>query len=1158
MVQRWTRQPRSNPLLGRAALVGILVLLLLAFLAPAQEFVKRSLVSPGDAKPISLNADAIATWVEGGQRIFLLRKNVWIEQGLIKISMPEAVVWVDEARQRSSGIYQLLVYGEGTVDLREGSQQTTAGRVLVDLATRGELSIKARAKKLVQEALVQDPVYVRAQREKQVAEESPAAAPEESAMNDRLTGDRNRQDRNPILQAEASALRSLPAPPPPAATAWVRPPGNLPAMADPPSLPPPALQRTNYQATPVPEIGSSPAVQPVAFPQPAAPPPQTIREVPPPPVPIPGASPGAPRPPPPGGPIPVPKDASGQDRLRQLNARPRSGQALQIKSDVLPNGETVIVVTNGVILSVSNASDKVKLVDIEADRMVFWTKSNSQELLENLQGAGETKSSRTMEFYLSGNVEMRNESKKDGNTETQILRADEVYYDVSKNLALALKADMEFQQPQLPYPLHVEADELWQLGPKLFKAGQSELFASDLPSDPGLKVVVSETTLEETDSTRRNVFGFPFKDPVSGEVIKDPLRIFRGRNLVVRLDDIPIFYFPYVQGDAADPLGPLENINFNYNKIFGFQFFSTWNVYDLLGFRPVPGTRWRLTADYLSLRGPALGTEYNYLGQPLFGWSGRNETLVKAYGILDNGDDRLGGNPNRGQFNVVQLFPPPPIILPMTHPYARGRFLARTNVQDLPNGFTYQQQISVLSDKNFLEQFFNYEFNNDINQETFAYLKQQQGIWAWNLLLEPKIRNWVTETWREPDAHGYLLGQKFFDLVTYNAHGGAGFLRLIPTHQPPPAYLPTDKFINSGRFDFWQDASIPFNLGAFKLAPYAVLDLTYYTEDINKNDIGRVLGGGGARASLPFSRLFPDVQSDFFNVNGIFHKIVFSGNYYNVFSNVNLEQLAQLDRLNDDASDQALRDIRPRQPLLNPANALNLMNANEFNPQFYYLRRLGDNRVDSLQAIEVFQFDIRQRWQTKRGFPGNQHIIDWMTLDVGASVFPRANRDNFGETFGILYYDWGWNIGDSTSLVSSGWMDPIADGPRVFTVGANLSRPDRTNLYLGYRELDPLNSKAVLANLTYALSAKYALTGSTFYDFGVKTQVNMIALSRIGTDLTVSLGISYNSILNTAGVNFMVMPNLFMRGGGAAGPAGPLGMGGLGSLNQGGQGRGMR
>ncbi len=83
-----------------------------------------------------------------------------------------------------------------------------------------------------------------------------------------------------------------------------------------------------------------------------------------------------------------------------------------------------------------------------------------------------------------------------------------------------------------------------------------------------------------------------------------------------------------------------------------------------------------------------------------------------------------------------------------------------------------------------------------------------------------------------------------------------------------------------------------------------------------------------------------------------------------------------------------------------------------------------DNRIDTLDSIEELQFDVRQRWQTKRGFPGEQHIVDWMTLDVSGAFFPEENRDNFGKPFGLLQYDYVWNVGDLTALTSSGFFRP--------------------------------------------------------------------------------------------------------------------------------------
>ena len=151
--------------------------------------------------------------------------------------------------------------------------------------------------------------------------------------------------------------------------------------------------------------------------------------------------------------------------------------------------------------------------------------------------------------------------------------------------------------------------------------------------------------------------------------------------------------------------------------------------------------------------------------------------------------------------------------------------------------------------------------------------------------------------------------------------------------------------------------------------PYAKIDGTYYTEDLNGDQQGRIYGGGGLRASIPLSRLYPEAQSELFNVNGIYHKMVFSTNFFVADSNTPFTQLPQLDRFNDDTSDQALRDIRPRQSSLNPANAAFLTSSPLFDPQFYALRRLIDNRVDTLDDIEVVQLGLRQRLANQTRLP---------------------------------------------------------------------------------------------------------------------------------------------------------------------------------------------
>jgi hypothetical protein len=820
--------------------------------------------------------------------------------------------------------------------------------------------------------------------------------------------------------------------------------------------------------------------------------------------------------------------------LRQYSVAPRFLNGFDVKVEPLPSGESAYIITGGVSVNVRGAGG-LAFLDVEADRAVIWSKSGlSQQMFDNLRRP-EGESSRELEFYFSGNVELRSQSPARPGIpegETRTIRADEIYYDASRNVAIALQADLEMTRKGLPDPIHVHAQEIRQLAPDLFEADRAEVYSSRTPADPGLDIYFASATIEDKRVPKLSLFGQRFVNRTTGAEEFETQSIVSGRNVFIEGEGVPFFYTPYLKCNARDPLGPVENIGFGYNKIMGFQFSVGLNVYDLLGVDPYAGTKWKLDVDYLSARGPALGTEFTYNGKDLFGVPGRYVGFVSAWGIHDTGTDNLGGG--RGPDD--------------NHPDWRGRVLWRQGIYDLPAGFTLQNQLSLLSDHNFLEQYYKLQFDQDYDQKTYLYLKQQQDQWAWNFIVEPRLHPWVTETEWLPRVDGYWLGQPLFDVFTYNASASLAYAQLKTSNLDVPQVSPTDRNDDTGRLDFRQELSLPFYAGPVKLAPYGVLDLTGYTQDLNGDSVGRVYGGGGVRASLPLSRLY-DMDSLLFNLHGLYHKIVLGANYFIAGSSVSYSKLPQLDRLNDDATNQALQDIRPLEPIYNPAHGLALATSPLYDPQVYAIRRLLQNRIDTLDDIQELQFDVRQRWQTKRGFPGNEHIVDWMTLDLSATVFPAANRDNFGSTFGFLEYDWLWNVGDRTALTSTGWIDPETNGPRVFTVGAYLNRTDRTNFYLGYRQIDPVESKAVTASVNYVFSRKYSLTGTSVYDFGTQQSLaNSLLITRTGTDVSITLGLTYNAIQKSFGFTVEVLPNLVAL---ARKPGVPLSLlGGAGPLGR--------
>jgi hypothetical protein len=291
------------------------------------------------------------------------------------------------------------------------------------------------------------------------------------------------------------------------------------------------------------------------------------------------------------------------------------------------------------------------------------------------------------------------------------------------------------------------------------------------------------------------------------------------------------------------------------------------------------------------------------------------------------------------------------------------------------------------------------------------------------------------------------------------------------------------------------------------------------------------------------------VESELFNVQGLYHKNVFSVNYFIAGSSVAAAVLPQLDRLNDNAVEAAWRDVIPWETTFGPtANtrgvALEGGSYERFNPRLYAIRRLVDSRPDTLDDIQEVQLDWRQRWQTKRGYPGLEHTVDWLTLDLSATVYPAPNRDNFGSQVGFLEYQFVWNVGDRNTVFSNGWFDPFEFGARYWEIGTAFSRDDRTAFNLAYRQTEPLGSRVVSASVTYVFSPKYAISAVTAYDFGFKASfTNTLYFTRVGPDAQVTVGFTYNSLLSDFGIVLNVVPNLL------ASQSSPVPTRGLGSLS---------
>ncbi len=200
--------------------------------------------------------------------------------------------------------------------------------------------------------------------------------------------------------------------------------------------------------------------------------------------------------------------------------------------------------------------------------------------------------------------------------------------------------------------------------------------------------------------------------------------------------------------------------------------------------------------------------------------------------------------------------------------------------------------------------------------------------------------------------------------------------------------------------------------------------------------------------------------------------------------------------------------------------------------------------------LTEFRFGINQRWQTKRGIAGQQRIIDWVVLDVGAVLFPNSARDNFGAGLGLVDYDFRWHVGDRLTLLSDGFFDGFDQGLRQATVGAILSRPEYGSLYVGFRSTEgPISSNILTGSLSYRMSEKWITTAGASWDFGSAGNIGQsIAMTRIGESFLIKIGFNYDASRNNFGAvigiepRFLPSSRLGRVGGVQIPPAGALGL----------------
>lgn len=611
--------------------------------------------------------------------------------------------------------------------------------------------------------------------------------------------------------------------------------------------------------------------------------------------------------------------------------------------------------------------------------------------------------------YLRGNVVL---SRGD-----RMIRAAELYYDFENDRALILDAVMRAMAPERDIPIYVRARQVRQLSTTEYFARKAMISASEFHTP---HVYIGAERVFLTDSTPRDE---------SGRITGFQAGKYRAYDATLNLEGVPVFYWPYSAGDFRQTQSPVKSVRFAYSDDFGASFQSKWYLFNLLGLEKPEGIDGQLRLDYFSERGPGAGVDLDWETENSLG-------LFRSYYINDHGEDDLGD------------------FRDGTVPHEdRGRLTFR-HKQFLPDGWELTLEASYISDRNFMEEYFNAEFEEGKEQETLIYLKKQQDNWAFTALNQWRILDFLTQTEHFPDLGLHWVGEPLGEIASYYNETDVALVRLRADQGQIFNSIRSSE--TTFRADTRNEIQIPIKLPGANLVPFAMVRPGYWTsspgspdywDDQRGGDVNRLFGQLGARFGSQLWRVYNDVQSKLFDVNGIRHII-----------QPQLTAWAS-------SSNQDSRELYAFDP--------------------------GIENIDDFYGTSIA---LRQTWQTKRGGPGQWRNVDWITFDVELNLF--GDEPQYSLPIGRYYdhrpedsiarnhvrTDFIYRLSDTTAILAESNFDLNDGSLDLFDISYAVERTPRFSYFLGYRRINDTDSELVGGGFHYVLNEKYRVGFRSYYD----------------------------------------------------------------------------
>ncbi|MDR2756527.1 MAG: hypothetical protein LBC20_12550, partial [Planctomycetaceae bacterium] len=830
-----------------------------------------------------------------------------------------------------------------------------------------------------------------------------------------------------------------------------------------------------------------------------------------------------------------------QPKYRLITVNPRGDNDLSFLMDPYPNNPErgILVFPKGFNIIIEGVTGEEMLlgdtVDISADSAVVWMDTPSK-----LMGGSQHKddAGHDFELYLEGNISFRDAE--------QTIQANRMYYDAKNKVAYILDGRLETPIKNIRNitgTIRLRAEILRQLGDGLFTAKNSVITTSQL-GKPSYALRSRTLTLNQH---------VPASSLFRSEA--QTKRVLIAENNFIVLKDFPVFYWPWIAADLDDPTLYIKNISYGNSSMYGHQIKTLWNPFQILNIRNKPD--WLdgdVSIAWLEERGIAYGANFRYSPSGCLGISGATQGNIHFWGINDKGLDRLGGHRNN-------------VTFPNDYRYS-FYWNHRQEIESFgkhKGPWLVSAQVGKVSDRNFINNYFNSSWNVEENHTTSVRLKKLDGHSTFSIFSEYALDDYYSNANWLPRLDHFLLGQSLLrDRLTWYEHTRLGYMNfqtatapydwnndgnyfsylpweLTPdslTNRPPNPVLvnpnsPQTIDMSAEVFSTRHELDLPFNLGPVRVVPYALGDFSHWGKDRSGQDVQRFYGQGGVRLNLPFWKVQPNCSSRTWYINGLAHKIDFDMELSYSWADQDMDNLIMTDALDT----WSIEDFRRRYSVTTfGEDKFKSKIPIIFDPRYYALRsglggKVTAGNMEIANDMALYRFGMTHRWQTKRGSVGRRHVIDWITLSTHFNYYPEQEY-NFEKSIGLIDYNFLWHVGDRFSLFSSGLYDTFSDGQRITRIGGAWNRPNRGNLSVMLDQLDGLIERTYLTlSVGYTMNEKYSMSYTTSYDIKDQWQNvgHVFMFTRTGEAFRIFIGATYSEAREDWSFTFGLEP-VFMYG----------------------------